>query len=102
MATSFGPRLWRAYLKTQSHRSPGASPMPEPRLCEVCSLVIPKWKAKNVSTCSVACKFQRKDEEAKKKREVRSQQKQRNGYVLFHNCLFGGGGEIDPFVPSRC
>ncbi len=76
--------------------------MPEPRSCEVCSSVIPKWKAKNVSTCSVACKFKRKDSEAKKKRKERSQEKQKNGHVLFHSCIFGGGGGLDPFVLERC
>src|SRR6267378_1327985 len=26
----------------------------------------------------------------------------RSGYVLFHNCIPGGGAGLDPFIPERC
>ena len=78
--------------------------MPESRLCEVCSSEIPKWKSAGTSVCSFQCRFERrerKSKEAREKRKTERQVKDKNS-VLFHNCLFGGGGGIDPFVPERC
>jgi len=74
--------------------------MPEPRLCEVCSSVIPEWKAKNVSTCSVRCKFQLKQAKAQSKRKERIEKnpKRSLGSVL-HSCL---ANSLDPAKPCRC
>jgi hypothetical protein len=74
----------------------------EPRLCEVCSSDIPKWKSKGTTVCSVGCRFKRKDQRRQKARaELKEKRKTtQRDFIIFHNCIYYGG--IDPFVPERC
>ena len=72
------------------------------RVCEVCLKEIPTWKSKGTTVCSVTCRFERRKQKAKEANGKRKADRQLKDSILFHNCFFGGGGESDPFVPSRC
>jgi hypothetical protein len=61
--------------------------MPDSRLCEVCSSVIPEWKAKNVSTCSVKCKFERRERRIKENREAEAPSVNVAEGSVLHHCL---------------
>ncbi len=81
--------------------------MVEPRLCEVCSSDIPKWKSAGTTVCSIGFKFKRREQKrkearAKLKEKRESSRSKQNGSVIFHSCIFGGGEGVDPFVPERC
>src|SRR6266851_2081726 len=49
------------------------------------------WYQRNVKQVGKELRLSRLSTKAKKK-----------GSVLFHDCIFGGGGGIDPFVAKRC
>ncbi len=49
------------------------------------------WYQRNVKQVGKELRLSRPSTKAKKK-----------GSVLFHDCIFGGGGGIDPFVAKRC
>jgi len=49
------------------------------------------WYQRNVKQVGKELRLSRLSTKAKK-----------NGSVLFHDCIFGGGGGIDPFVAKRC
>ena len=72
------------------------------RVCEVCNQEIPKWKSKGVTVCSVACRFERRKQKVKEANAKRKPIQAKKNGVLFHDCVFGGGGGVDPFVPERC
>jgi hypothetical protein len=78
------------------------------RVCEVCNQEIPKWRSKSATVCSFGCQLKRRAEKRQaasdKRKEKRKTERQVKGKdsILFHDCVFGGGGGIDPFVPERC
>jgi hypothetical protein len=72
------------------------------RVCEVCNQEIPKWKSKGTTVCSVGCRFERRERKRKEANAKRKPIKAKRSGVLFHDCVFGGGGGIDPFMPERC
>jgi hypothetical protein len=78
------------------------------RVCEVCNQEIPKWRSKSATVCSFGCQLKRRAEKrqeaAEKRKEKRKTERKvkAKDSVLFHDCIFGGGGGIDPFVPWRC
>src|SRR5258708_38898083 len=74
----------------------------ETRECEVCLREIPTWKSKGTTVCSVACRFERRKQKVKEANEKRKPIQAKKNGVLFHDCIFGGGGGVDPFVPARC
>jgi hypothetical protein len=73
--------------------------MVEPRLCEVCSCEIPKWKSAGTTVCSVKCKFERREQRNTEAREKRSTKNKKNGFYLLHSCLTNG---YNPFDSDRC
>ena len=78
----------------------------EARVCLQCAVRISSLRRSGTKFCSKTCG-------ALNKRNVRQSGKKlsltrlsiktkKNGSVLFHDCIFGGGGGVDPFVPERC
>lgn len=67
-------------------------------MCAFCGGEIARWKAKNISTCSVRCKFELRNKRSEDQRQEQKYLK-KNGGSLVHSCL---SNENDPYDKSQC
>jgi hypothetical protein len=78
----------------------------EIRVCLQCSGRISSLRRSGTKFCSKTCGALNKRNVKQGGKELSlsklSIKAKKKGCVLFHDCIFGGGGGLDPFVPERC
>jgi hypothetical protein len=103
-----GPVLWACPAHHQfPDRSPGVK-CQSPGCAKCACKVFRRGESKSATVCSFGCQLKRrkekKQEAAEKRKDKRKtvRQVKDKDSVLFHDCIFGGGGGLDPFAPERC
>jgi hypothetical protein len=98
-------RLRRAH-PTKASAVSGDQMSSEIRVCLQCKGRIGSMRGARAKFCSGICRgiYQRNVKQGGKELSLTklSIKGKKKGSVLFHDCIFGGGGGLDPFTVERC